>query len=200
MKKICALIISTILLVGVGQANNKISAQLLIQQTIVHLLERLDAERDKLEKDNKYVHTVIEEIILPVLDIQRFSRLVLGVHWNTASDSQKQDFVKVFQPMLIKSYGDLLLFVRDVEVENDQVSQNKNKKVQLVKTKVRLSDTSNSTSIMYILINDEVEGWKIVDIVAEGSRISAQLGRGFDIEIRELGLNALIERLRTFNS
>ena len=198
MKRLCVLITAVMLSAGVVCADGHAAARLVMQQAIDRLTQRLDAEAEMYAEDEQRLYLMLEEEVLPVVDMHLIGRLVLGRHWKTAGEAQKKDFIRYFRSMLMKSYGKTLLLLDDFKVEYEPpLPDDMNKKYQIVRTKVVTSSNRPPLSINYSLI--EREGWKMFDIIIDGTSIARQFRTGFDREIREVGLDALIARLSQFN-
>ena len=197
---VAVVVLSVALPVWAGYLEDHAAAQAVMQQTTERLFARLSAEAKVYAEDERRLHAMLEEVVLPAVDMQLFSRLALGANWKGASNPQKQRFVKGIQSMLLKSYGKtLLLLLPDVQIEHMSPSPDAPRgKYQLVRTKVVTSENKPPVSIDYTLINRE--GWKVFDIIVNGTSLARQFRAGFDQEIREVGLEALIERLDKFDS
>ncbi len=193
-----ALVFAVVLPVCVAQADDAVAARSAMQQVTEQLLARLHTELKTYLEDEKRLYAMLEEVVLPTVDMPLLSRLVLGNHWKTASEFQKRHFVEKFQTMLIRSYGKTLLLLPDIRIEYEPLAPDEpSKKYQVVRTKVIASDNRAPLSISYSLINRE--GWKVFDIIIDGSSIARQFRNGFDQEIRETGFDALVARLSQFD-
>ncbi len=182
-----------------GAGDDYAAARAVMQQTTERLLKRLHAEADVYHTDEQRLYRMLEEVVVPAVDMRLISRLVLGAHWDAADALQQQRFVKVFQSMLMKSYGKTLLLMSDIRVEYEPpLSGEPRKKYQVVRTKVMASSNKPPLSISYSLVDRE--GWKIFDIIIDGASIARQFRVGFDREIREVGFEALLGRLGKFGS
>lgn len=86
----------------------------LARDTVERLLDEMDGRRDELRQDTEKLDTLIERILVPLVDVEYMSRLVLGRHWRSADEAQRERFQAAFKNMLIRTYGSALLeFERD---------------------------------------------------------------------------------------
>ena len=201
MRKMHVLMVAMLLPLCVAQADDNvadyIAAQAVMQRATQQLLDRLKTHFKTYAEDEQRFYRMLEEVVLPVIDMRLISRLVLGAHWKTVNDLQKERFVKNFQMVLMKSYGKTLLLLPDIHIEympSPAREENQSrKKHQIVNTKIMTSDNKPPLSVNYALKNRE--GWKVFDIIIDGTSIVRQFRDGFDQEIREVGFNALLERL-----
>lgn len=86
----------------------------LARETVQALLDELEGRRDELRRNPEKLDALIERILVPLVDVEYMSRLVLGRHWRGASEEQRERFQAAFKNMLISTYGNALLeFQRD---------------------------------------------------------------------------------------
>ena len=170
-------------------------AQAVMQRTTRQLLNHLREHIKDYSENEELLYMMLRETVLPVVDTRLISRLVLGTHWKTASKSQQERFAASFQAALIRNYGKALLLLPDIRIEYIPAApgERPRKKYQVVRTKVMTSTNQAPLSINYSMINRQ--GWKVFDIIIDGTSIAKQFRDGFDQEIRETGFEALLMRL-----
>ena len=177
---------------GVARADDAAAAQAVMERTTGRLLEQLHTNAKVYQEDKQRLYAMLEEVVLPVVNVRLISRLTLGPHWKTAGEDQREKFVRFFPAMLMKTYGDLLLLSRVKILYEPRKPVITGKKYQIVKTRVLTDDGQTPLSMDYSLI-DRGEGWQVFDMVGS-------LRSGFDKEIQETGFEALLERLSKFDS
>lgn len=191
-----ALVVMILLTAGIGQADEWSDARQVMQQATDELLRRLNVQYGEHSDDPQHLYGVIEEVILPIMDMETFSRLVLYKHWQPLSDSQRRNFVESFQSMLIRTYGKRLLLteVENLVIEYDpEPKGDPGKKYQIVGSRVLLGSSEDPLDVSYSLIDQD--GWKVFDIIINGTSLARQLRGAYDTEIQESGFDALLERL-----
>ena len=57
----------------------------IIEQTSSEVLTLVNQQADRIRNEAGYVNTVIDELILPIIDLQSMGKLILGKHWETAT-------------------------------------------------------------------------------------------------------------------
>jgi ABC-type transporter MlaC component len=194
---LCALVAAIALAAGTVQAGEENPALQLMQRTTDELLLRLNEESDLYSDDIQHLYRIIEEVILPVVDVQTFSRLILGKHWQSYSDSKRSDFVESFQSMMIRTYGKRLLTTDVANLKFEYDSKQKNdpgKRYQIVKSRIILGGGEAPLDISYSLIDRD--GWKVFDIIIDGTSLARQLRGAYAAEIQEDGPDALLARLK----
>ena len=69
------------------------------------MLTIVNQQADRIRNEAGYVNTVIDELILPIVDLQAMGKLILGKHWKTATSEQQQRFIHEFKSMLVRTYA-----------------------------------------------------------------------------------------------
>ena len=148
--------------------------------------------------DNDKLYELIEQRILIAVDVELFSKLVLGKHWQAATEAQRRAFASAFHGMLMRSYGKSLILLSNVE-KIDYLRPEKiddSARYQVVATKIFFSGGQTPVSISYAMLKQEQQ-WKIFDLIIDGLSLAKQFRQNFNIEIKETSLDALIQRLST---
>lgn len=164
-----------------------------IAEAVELLTEGLNDRKDELIANSAALHEFIDGILLPRFD-QRFAAgAVLGKHWRTASDEQKERFIAAFYATLLHRYADGILEFDMNRVEVMPYRGNASKRTTVVKTRVRLDD-GNKVPVNYTLVNRE-DQWRMFDVQIEGISYVVNFRKELDSEIRRSSLDAVIARL-----
>jgi phospholipid transport system substrate-binding protein len=164
-----------------------------IESAVVLLNEGLDGRKDELAADDVALHEFIDGILLPRFDREFAAGAVLGKHWRTASDEQKDRFVAAFYTTLLKRYADGILEFDMQRVEILPYKGDASKRTTVVKTNVRLDDGSK-IPVHYTLVNRE-DQWRMFDVKIEGISYVVNYRKELESEIRSTSLEAVITRL-----
>jgi phospholipid transport system substrate-binding protein len=165
----------------------------LVESVANGMLKDLDADRAGYRKDPSKVNALVEKHLLPVFDTQYSARLVLGKHWRTASQEQRDRFVNAFYQSLLRNYGTALAeFTSDkLKVYPSQVDAKSESAT--VRTEVKRSN-GQRVPVNYTL-HKTPDGWKAWDVVIEGISYVKSFREDFGAEIDQKGLDAVIERI-----
>jgi phospholipid transport system substrate-binding protein len=165
----------------------------IVEQTARKALDLLEARRDEFRADSQALYSAIDEILLPVFDVQRSGDLVLGRHAREASADQRRRFAQGLYRNLVRQYADNALdfspdglVVRPVRGELDP-------RRTRVESEVGLSD--GSRVIVSYMLRETRDGWKVFDVVAEGISFVRNFREQYDAEIRRRGLDDVIAGL-----
>jgi phospholipid transport system substrate-binding protein len=165
----------------------------LIQTAAGAMLKDLDAHRADYRANPDKVHTLVDQVLLPHFDTDYAARLVLGRHWTTASEDQRQRFIKAFYKSLLSNYGDALVDFTADKLKVFPYTGDASAPNATVRTQVRKSDGSQ-VAVNYSLRRTD-QGWKAWDVVIEGISYVKSFRDDFGTEIDQKGLDEVIGRL-----
>ena len=145
--------------------------------------------------DTEKLYRLIDQRILSTVDMELFSKLTLGAHWNSASTTQRQSYANAIRDTMVRSYGKSLLLLSKVEkVDYPLPETTKQARYQIVKTMLFFTGGQSPVSINYAMLSKE-DKWVIFDLIIDGLSVGKQFRQNFDLEIKDKGLDALITRL-----
>jgi phospholipid transport system substrate-binding protein len=165
----------------------------LVQTAASAMLKDLDAHRSDYHANPGKVHELVDQVLLPHFDTEYSARLVLGKHWTTANDTQRQRFIKAFYKSLLNNYGDALVDFTADKLKVFPYTGDANAQFATVRTQVRKSDGSQ-VAVNYSLRRTD-QGWKAWDVVIEGISYVKSFRDDFSSEIDQKGLDEVIARL-----
>lgn len=164
-----------------------------IETAVQSFAEKMDGRQDELAEDREAFYALIDEVLLPRFDRKYAAQVVLGKHWRTASEEQRERFIAAFYQALLRKYADGLL-----EFDQDQVTVlpfrgDLTKKRSKVRSTVQLND-STKVAVDYELVKRE-SGWLLFNVVIEGVSYVRNYRAELDSEIRRSSVDAVIARL-----
>ncbi len=169
----------------------------LVQQVSEQVLARLKAEHALLKQQPERIYALIEKQVLPHFDFLSMSAWVLGKYWRRASKEQKLRFIQAFRTLLVRTYGTALLDYTDQEIRFLPLRDDPANGDVTVRSEVR-QPGGKSIAINYRL-HRRNGVWKVYDVSVDGVSLVANYRTSFATEIRQQGLDALIERLEQRN-
>jgi len=169
MKKI--LLIALVLLLGAGQAGafakDAGDPVAIIEKATSHILETLESRREEFIENPQLLRNVVREDLMPMIDLNYSSRLILGKSGRGVSPEQLSDFSEAMSSVLINRYADgLLLFRSNEQFEVLPMKGKNTEKLTRVRTRIRLA--SGSFAPVDYAFHKTDEGWKAFDVTVEG--------------------------------
>ena len=170
------------------------AAQGAVETLVSELIAELRAN-EKLYRDEEKLFELIRRRVLPMVDTDAFSRLVLGRHWKGADDGQRRAFVRAMESQMVRSYGKSLTLLLEVDrVQFAPSDERAGGKYEMVMSSVYFKSNQPPLNIGYV-VHETGGGWRIFDLVIDGLSLVKQFRRSFEREIDEYGLVGLIRRL-----
>ena len=141
--------------------------------------------------------TRIRALLREGFDLDIISRLVLGKHWRKMSDSQRDEFVGVFENAMVQQ--SLTIFGGYTNESFDITSVGPdptNPKLIAITTNIKRSN--GATAKVDWRLRKRGQDYKIIDIVAEGVSMALTLRQEYGAVIERSGgkVDGLIEELR----
>jgi len=193
-------IFATLILLLLGQAayaNN--DAQSLVEQTSRTMLDTITAQRDVIKQRPANLYKLVDDILLPHIDFQYMSRLVLGKHWRRASPEQRDQFIQQFRNLLIRTYATALFEYQGQEIEFLPLRSKRDATDVTIRSVIH-PDAGPVIPVNYGMYLKE-GNWKLYDIMIDGISLVSNYRSSFGSQIRRNagGLNALIDKLASHN-
>lgn len=178
-------------------AENKTPHEI-IEHTSTEVLEALKDDASEIKSNPNRINELVDEIILPICDIERMGKYILAKNWKTATQLQREAFIAEFKQMLIRNYGKHLADYSNAKVT---VLPNKLAEEKLYQTVSTELDTRSGTKPFHVdyVFRVTENSTKVVDVRVEGMSILKTFRTAFTKEINETSLVALIERIKLVN-
>ncbi len=190
-------LLAAMLLLPFAAAAEIVPPDVLVRQTAEEIIEIIRKDKDIQAGDLRKITALAESKALPHFDLERMSRMVLGRHWSAASKEQQAQFVSEFRTLLIRTYASALTKFRDQTIEYRPLRTQPGDTDVTVRTQV-LQPGAPPLPVDYRLIRKE-NGWKVYDVAIEGVSLVTNYRSQFSAEVRQSGIDGLIQRLAEKN-
>jgi phospholipid transport system substrate-binding protein len=137
-----------------------------------------------------------QDILQASFDMETIGRFVLGRAWESATSQQQQTFMRLFQQLVLKTYGDRISFYSGEKFEVTQVRQESDRD-SVVNSDVTHTDGSAPTKVDW-RVRQENSKLAVIDVTVEGvSQSITQRQEYMSILQRNNGdMNALLDMMR----
>jgi phospholipid transport system substrate-binding protein len=170
-----------------------------VRESADRVLQLLRDNEERLKKEPNFVYDLVEQEILPLVDFEGMSRLILGRYWRTASADQRQRFTEAFVDTMVRAYAGQLVEHTDKRiVVNERRSRTEGNRAT-VATEIVVGQGRPNIPVTYDL--RIVDGrWKVYNLTVESWNLVTNFRTSFSAEIEsipngEMGLEQLIQRL-----
>lgn len=180
-----------------GELTNE-AAEHLVQNTADQVIHEIAARQTELDKDPSVLLDIVDKTLLPEVDSERMSQLVLGRYWRMASAHQKAAFTEQFKRLLVRTYAGPLSKLGNQTIKVTGTKPGSDKDEVEVLSVVSGGDMG-SVPVDYRLA--AVDGkWKAYDVVIDGISLVNNYRGSFAQVIQQKGLDSLIATLKTQNN
>jgi len=162
-------------------------------------LDRISAEKARLDKEPKYVQVIVEEELIPYFDYKYAAFLVMGNSIKETTKEQRDEFVDAFKTSLVNTYGHILF-----EYDNHKLNIIDNPNFadkNIVSIDVQITDDKNNVTKLVFKLrkNKKTNEWKVYDVIAEGISMLSTKQSELGELIRKNGIDNVIELLKEKN-
>jgi len=179
-------------------AGASISPDALVKQTTDKVLEELAAKRTQFQTNHELLYRMVDEIVLPHFDFARMSQLVLGRHWRSASEADRERFTDEFKILLVRTYALALFDYNGQKIVYKPFHHRDGEDQAVVKTEIVPAD-GPPIPLHYALIRNGSGVWKVFDIRIDGVSLVTNYRRSYSDTIQTQGLGSLINSLAEKN-
>ncbi len=172
----------------------------IVEETSTIVLNKINQENDRLREDPTLINDLINDTVIPTIDLNAMGKLILGKYWKTASEAQRTRFITEFKDMLIRTYAKSLVDYGHAKVKVlPKRGEQKKSKYHTVQTELDIGSGNTPLQVAYIFRQNKSNEWKVFDLAVDGLSLVKNFRTSFGQEIKETSLDALIERLANTN-
>ena len=168
-----------------------------LQISIDSLITEFTNNRAELEADKQKLYTFAEGSIEKYWDFSKMAQLVLGKHWRTITDDQKQRFTEAFKGLLVRTYSTTMFKYTGNEaiIFEDPIYKGKSNNRAIVNAKGDLGDGSEPIPLAFSMFLDTNGEWLIYNVAAAGISLVTTYRTSFGQIIAGKGIDHLIDSL-----
>jgi phospholipid transport system substrate-binding protein len=148
--------------------------------------------------NRKRILQVVEEKILPHIDLERTMSMAVGRHWREATPQQRTQLTGEFRTMLIRTYAGALSLVGDQKLVYMPLRAAPGDTDVTVRFEVRQLRNHDPVQVSYRLYK-ATDGWKVYDVNVLGVWLVETYKSSFNTEITNNGIDGLIRTLSNRN-
>jgi phospholipid transport system substrate-binding protein len=165
----------------------------LVKGISTDVLAAMRQDKDIQAGNPKKIASLVEAKILPHFDFAHTTRIAMGANWRRASPEQREQLVREFRTLLVRTYSSALANYRDQVIEFKPLRAQVGEAQVTVKSEVRQSG-AQAVSIDYEMEKTPA-GWKIYDVKIGGVSLATTYRDTFAEEVRNHGIDGLIDLL-----
>ncbi|MCX4187955.1 MlaC/ttg2D family ABC transporter substrate-binding protein [Methylophaga sp. OBS4] len=172
--------------------------QALVKMASDDMLLALKEHKAELEANPDKIFRLVEDILIPHFDFEKMSKLALGKNWRQADADQRVRFVEEFRLLLVRTYATAMLEYTDEEIRLLPFRDDLSKKRVTVPMEV-VQPSGPAIPMALSLYQNKENAWKVYDVKIDGISLVTNYRSSFATEIRNDGMDKLIENLAKRN-
>lgn len=172
-----------------------------VKETVDTMVSKLQNNGDLYKSNNQALYDMLDDVLIPVLHIERLSDLILGKRFaRSSSDAQKKAFASEFKTFLLQSYATALLKASGKE-KVTYAPVNLKPGDDKVKVKAFLTSAAGEQyPIILSMSNRSDTQWRAYNIEVAGVNFIRSYRSSFSQTLDEGGIDGLIADLRAKNT
>jgi phospholipid transport system substrate-binding protein len=199
---------SLLLFALTARAEANVPPEQMLESVTQEMISVLKREKEAVKKQPTKLFDLVEEVLLPHVDMDVMSRFVLGRHWRTATAEQRQRFSAEFKNLLIRFYVSALL---DDPSQIDELLANTDNLITYlpttvddstrkttVRAEVHMPNGGPKVPVTFSLFRRDGQ-WLLYDVNVDGISLVTNYRSSFSTEVSREGLDTLIQRLAERN-
>ncbi len=201
INKVIVALVALFSMIGLSSfavADQMPAPQALVKASSDKMMQSLKDNKVQLEADPELIYGLVTDVLMPHFDFEKMAKLALGKNWRGLSESQQARFTDEFRLLLIRTYSTAMLEYSDEEIRflpfRDDV---KTKRVQVDMEIIQNGGPAIPMSLS--LYQNKSDDWKVYDVKIDGISLVTNYRSTFATEIRNDGIDTLIERLASKN-
>lgn len=169
---------------------------LFLKNSVKEISAFISENKEVLDSDENFLRSKVDELVIPKLDIELMSKIVLGKkHWTMMSTSQKKRFQQAFRGLMVSTYMKSLTSFDGEKIKFLPYEKGKRNDVARVKSVYLLNE--GELHVSYSLKMNQSGSWKVYDINIDGISLLRNYRSDFRSHIDRKGMDSLIQDLES---
>lgn len=194
---LCGLALLLLAIVCAPRVSAGADPQEVVRQASEQILDELERQGAALTGDPQRLHTLVDAVLLQHMDFARMSRWVLGKHWKSATPDQQARFIAEFRRLLVRTYATALAGYSGQRIQF--LPQRDGGSADEAVVRMEIQQTGGPAIPVQFSLYRSGEDWKAYDVLIDGISLVANYRTTFGAEVRNGGLDALIQTLAARN-
>ena len=164
-----------------------------LKKSVQEVSALVSKHKDRFEKDEDFLRSQMNLVVMPKLDIILMSKIILGKGiWTDMTPQQKTDFVEAFKYRMTSTYMKSITAFDGEKIEFLPFVPGKKDRIAFVKSKYLIA--AGNIDVDYRLIKNK-DGWRVYDIIFEGISLMKNYRADFREHVNKNGIDSLINSL-----
>lgn len=168
--------------------------KVLVKSVADVVLSEILANKEKLEQGPSFLMGLVETHMLPIIDEERMTMMVLGDQWKAMNSDQQKSFVEGFKRLMVKTYAGAFKAYNGQEVTYGDTRFNKTGSKAIVYSAIQMPG-GTPVELQYRLYQAKPDTWLVYDANLAGLGVLKTYRVQFAEQIQRDGLDKTIADL-----
>ena len=161
----------------------------LVETNVQELLAKFNQEKKYYDSDPDRFFSNMDDALSKIVDFRRIAARVMGKYGRSASDEQKDKFVKVFKDSLYSTYTKTLVEsgVFKINVTKAEVNSRSDSRASVYMDVI--SDNGTVFPVTYSMHKNDQDQWMMENVIVFGVNIGLAFRDKFELEYRRFNGN-----------
>lgn len=183
---------------GSCDATTRDAALALVRDTTDNLFTAVEDRHSLLSEDPAVARALVDEFITPHVDLQGFSKLVLGKYWRQATPDQRTRFLTQFHGLILRTYATAVTTYTGFQAEYLPMREESRANFATVRSIIPRAGGAGTKVNYRLHCRNNV--WKLFDVSIAGVSMVTTYRSAFKTQVKKSGLDGLIKLLEEKNS
>lgn len=197
MNKIAGLL-AIVLTWGIGAAGAQdLAPDALVRKTTDEIVASIKNDKDLVANSRKLLD-LVDAKVLPHFNFTRMTMLAVGRPWRDASPAQRDQLVRQFRTLLVRTYSTALEQYSNQTIDVKPANAKPADTEATVRTQIK--QPGGQAIAMDYRMEKTPQGWKVFDVSVEGVSIVTTYRSSFATEVSKGGVEGLIKTIADQNT
>ena len=198
MKKIYAWLMLAFVAAGIGSARAQaLAPDALVKKTTDEIIAQIRKDKELVSNSRKLLD-LVDAKVLPHFNFTRMTMLAVGRPWRDASAAQREELVKQFRTLLVRTYSTALEQYSNQTIDVKPALLKPEDNETTVRTQI--NQPGGPPIPMDYRMEKTPQGWKVFDVTVEGVSIVTTYRSSFATEVSKGGIDGLIKTIADQNA
>ena len=172
----------------------------LMDEAAQKTFDRLKNEQPQIRANPDYLRTIVDQELLPYVQVKYAGALVLGQYYKSATPAQREAYFAAFREYLKQAYGQALAMYhgQTYQIAPEQPLGDKT----IVPIRVTIIDPNGRPPVRLDFQwrkNSQTGNWQAYDMIAEGVSMITTKQNDWGTLLRTKGIDGLTEQLKSIS-
>lgn len=156
-----------------------------VEDSVQELLAKFKVEKEHYNSDPERFFANMDQSLSEIVDFRRIAARVMGKYGRSATDAQKDQFVKVFKDSLYTTYTKTLVDsgVFKINVNKAEINSRSDEKASVYMDVI--SGNGTVFPVIYSMHKTDKEKWMMENVIVFGVNIGLAFRDKFELEYRK---------------